>query len=458
MNEKKKTMMFGVVALALMFLAFITTPSKVKPDAFLDQGELFFPDFQDPNEATSLEVIGYNKDTGEATPFKVVFNEGQYSIPSHYDYPADGKERLAKTAAGVIGIKKDDFRSNNIADHEACNVIDPMDESSTALTGRGTRVTLKGANDQVLADFIVGKKVPAREGFRFVRLPDQKRVYSVRMDIDLSTRFGDWIDNDLMMVEKDNITQVTIKNYSINERSGVVNQRGQLTLRKDGSNWQINNLPGNKEVNTTKVDELLKSIDELKIVGVRPKPAGISTTLKKLEEDGAVEITQADYNSLRGKGYFFSGGGNLVSNEGEMQIKTSEGVLYTLRFGEVAYGSGADVSAGLNEGSENATQNQTVADNRYLFISTTFDSKTFTEPAAPRDTTFLAKADSLWSNADRTNKGLYDAYNSWKAQVKSGETTTGDLSNRFANWYYVISNASFKKLKLKREDLIKDKS
>ena len=60
MNETKKTMIFGAVALALLLLAFVTTPSKVTPDAFLDQGEAFFPDFQDPNSATSLEVISYN--------------------------------------------------------------------------------------------------------------------------------------------------------------------------------------------------------------------------------------------------------------------------------------------------------------------------------------------------------------------------------------------------------------
>ena len=54
MNESKKTIIFAGVALGIALLAFITTPRRVTPDAFLDKGELFFPDFADPNDATTL--------------------------------------------------------------------------------------------------------------------------------------------------------------------------------------------------------------------------------------------------------------------------------------------------------------------------------------------------------------------------------------------------------------------
>lgn len=455
MTESKKTMIFGAVALALMLLAFITTPGKVTPDAFLDQGEPFFPEFEDPNTAASLEVVGYNEETGEAVPFKVINNGGKWSIPSHHDYPADGKERLAKTAAGVIGIKKDDFRSNNASDHEACGVIDPLDETEASLTGRGTRVTLKGANDQVLADFIVGKEVENREGFRFVRIPGQKLVYSVRMDIDLSTKFSDWIESDLLSVNKDAITEITLKDYSINERSGTINQRDEIALTKNGGNWNINKLPGSKEVDKTKVDELAKNLDELSIVGVRPKPAGISKSLQKISEEGGIEISQGDYLSLRSKGYFFVGG-RLLSNEGEVETRTKDGVVYTLRFGEVAYGSGFDVSAGLDGDAAEAQKD--IADNRYLFITAYFDDAVFPEPAAPQNVDFLNKADSLWTDTDRSNKSVYDAHESWRSKVEKGQGMANALKDRFAGWYYVISDESFKKLSKKRSDLIKDKS
>jgi len=149
MEERKKTLIFGGVAIVLLLLAFITSPRTKTPDAFLDQGELFFPDFTDPNEASIMEVIDWDEETGEALPFKVVFQEGKWSIPSHHDYPADGKDRLAKTAAGVIDIRKDDFRTDNPTEHEACGVIDPLDETATNLAGRGKRVTLKAENDKI---------------------------------------------------------------------------------------------------------------------------------------------------------------------------------------------------------------------------------------------------------------------------------------------------------------------
>ncbi|GAI41134.1 unnamed protein product, partial [marine sediment metagenome] len=204
MNENKKTVLFAGVAVVLVALALIFVPQRITPDAFLEQGEPFFPEFTDPNEAITLEVLDFDEATGAAHPFKVTFENGRWIIPSHHNYLADGKDRLARTAAGVIDIKKDDFRSDNVSDHEACGVIDPLDETA-GLTGRGQRVTIKGSNQQVLADFIIGLPVENREGFRFVRVPEQKRVYAARMDIDISTEFKDWIEADLLKVDKNKI-------------------------------------------------------------------------------------------------------------------------------------------------------------------------------------------------------------------------------------------------------------
>ncbi|SVD12240.1 uncharacterized protein METZ01_LOCUS365094, partial [marine metagenome] len=128
MSEFQKTMSLTGVAVLLVLSALLTAPSRITPDSFLDQGDPFFPDFTDPNTATTLEVIEYNEDAGAVQAFKVTFQDGRWTIPSHHNYPADGRDRLAQTAAGVIEIKKDDFRSNNVADHVALGVVDPLDE------------------------------------------------------------------------------------------------------------------------------------------------------------------------------------------------------------------------------------------------------------------------------------------------------------------------------------------
>lgn len=441
--------MFAGIAVALVALALIFAPRRITPEAFLDQGEPFFPNFTDPNDATTLEVINFDESTGAAQPFKVTFKNSLWTIPSHHDYPADAKDRLAKTAAGVIGIKKDDFRSDNVTDHEACGAIDPLEETA-GLTGRGQRVTIRGGNDNVLADFIIGKPVENRKGFRFVRIPEQKRVYAVRMDIDISTKFQDWIDTDLLQVDKKKIDHVESRDYSINERTMSVEQHGNLILSQKDGEWKANKMRSNQQVDSTQMKTLLTAIDELSIVGVRPKPKGLSASLKKSTSEQS--ISQADMISLQNKGFYLTRDGQLMSNEGELQVHSKEGINYTLRFGEVVYGSGLAVTAGTKE--SGAKKNSGAAQNRYLFITTNFDSKTFPEPPKPLNTDFLKKPDSLFTDKDKENKALQDAHGKWQRDVENGKRINDELNARFADWYYVISADSFDKLHLKRKDLV----
>ncbi len=454
MGETKKTMTWAGAAVLLLVLAFLTAPRGVTPDAFLDQGEAFFPEFTDPNVATTLEVIEFDEETAASRPFKVTFTQGKWTIPSHHNYPADGQDRLARTAAGVIDIRKDDFRSNNVADHEACGVIDPLDQTVTTLKGRGKRVTIKGESDQVLADLIIGSSLEGRENFRFVRIPDQKRVYVARINIDISTEFEDWIERDLLQVDQRNIQQITLNDYSVNERTGTINQGEVVILDRTDDTWSANGMSSNQEVDSTKITDFLRAIDELPIVGVRPKPEGLSKNLSRSEEGS--EISPADVLSLQGKGYYFTRDSNLVSNEGEVEVQTSQGVIYTLRFGEILFGTGEAVTAGTNFSSEEDTESGP-GENRYLFITTSFDSKRFPEPAQPGSTDYLNKPEEDWTDADRKNKELQDSHDQWQQQMTTGQELSDQLNARFADWYYVISSSSFDKVHLKRSDLVKRK-
>jgi len=451
MSEFQKTISLTGVAILLILSALLTAPTRITPDSFLDQGELFFPEFTDPNTATTLEVVEYDEETGSSRPFKVTFQDGMWMIPSHHNYPADGQYRLAQTAAGVMEIKKDDYRSNNVADHESFGVIDPLDDTATTLKGRGKRVTIRGGNGQILADMIIGSSVEGRSSLRFVRLPDQKRVYAAQVDIDISTQFEDWIERDLLQVETRNIQQVTLRDYSIDERTRSINQRGVLTLDRSDDIWKANQMASGQEVDSAKMDELLAGIDDLSIVGVRPKPEGLSKTLARAE---LAQVAQADVLSLQNRGYYFTRDGNLVSNEGELEVQTSDGIVYLLRFGEVLYGSGETVTAG---GGEDGDETSGPGENRYLFITASFDAKLLPEPPQPENTAFLHKAEEEWTDSDRSNKELQDQYARWQEQVASNRLLSDKLNNRFAAWYYVISSDSFEKVRLDRSDLVKDK-
>jgi hypothetical protein len=417
MTETRKTIYYAGAALLLAGLAFATAPRQKMPQAFFDQGQQFFPDFADPNTARSLEVVDWDEATGQPVPFKVTFANGRWTIPSHHGYPADGKDRLAKTAAGLIGLTKDDFRTDNVADFEACGVIDPLDNTVQSLKGRGRRVTIKGENGQVLADLIIGKAFEGREGFRLVRVPGQKRVYGTKLNLDISTKFKDWIESDLTMLEKDEVDRVQLKDYSIDEQSGRLDMRDTVDMTRDGDNWKMAGIPAGKEVDTYKINNLVSAVDALTIEGVRPKPEGLTASLQRAA--GGLSITNADLASLQSHGFYFTRDGRLVSNEGELMVHTKDGVLYTLRFGEVAFGQGTALSAGDSLETRKPGES---GENRYLMITASLD------PALKE-----------------------------QKAIDAAKKRVDDLNGRFAKWYYVISAQSFDSIHLKRKDVIRDK-
>lgn len=443
MNDTRKTVFYIATALVLIVLAWLSIPRQITPEAFHDQGQKFFPEFADPNAATSLEVIDWDETSGRSKPFKVQFKNGRWTIPSHHDYPADGKDRLAKTAAGVIDLTKDDFRTDNMVEFAACGVVDPLDDKAGGAAGRGQRITIRGANDQVLADFIIGKFVTGKADYRFIRVPGQNRVYAVKAKLEISARFEDWIDRDLLALAKDQIAKVVRRDYSINERTGNVDQRDNVTLTQKDGKWTMSG----GTADSTAVQALMSAIDSVTIEGVRRKPDGLSATLRA-ERGGS--ITQSDLMSLQSKGFYISRDGQLLSNEGELQVQSKDGIMYVLRFGEILHGSGLMITSG--EGEADAASSGAAA-SRYLFLTCDFDPKFFPEPKRPSDTSFVGKPDSLLNPAEREQARLKVEHDRWRGQVERSSSKAQELNRRFADWYYVITSEAYEKLHVSRADL-----
>lgn len=405
-KELRQTLIFCAAAAVLASAAMVVDPGARTPDILSDQGELFFPDFTDPQAPTSIEVIDYNEETATATPLKVEFRDDKWLLPSHRDYPADAQDRLASTAAALIELRKDQVVTENLDDHAEYGVIDPFDENAT-LTGRGKHVTLRDAEGDVLADFVVGNEVEDNPGFRYMRIPGARRVYAVETDADISAQFADWIETDLLKIEPDALRRVQMNNYSINERLGRVEQGDRLTLTKNGDAWRL----GSRTSDTDAVAALSAALDDLRIVDAEAKPDGLTQNLRAQE---GIELTMESFQSLRAKGYFINQvTGQLLSNEGEMVVDTADGLQYTLRFGEIADGPTASVAeaAADAEGGER----------RYVFITVTF------------------------------NQALADEYG---GDAAKGQELEEELRNRFADWYYVISGADFNSLRPSRSDLL----
>ena len=431
MSEVRKTLNVVAVAVAVGVVALVSAPRRSVPDAFFDVGEPFFPDFSDPEMAATLEVVRWDDDTASAIPFRVSNRDGLWTIPSHHDYPADGAERLANTAADVISIVKDDFRSDNLADHQALGVVDPLDETATGLEGRGTRVTFRTANEAVLADLVFGNELLERPGFRFVRVHGQKRVYAARFDTEISTAFEDWIQTNLLEVTRDQIDRIVLNEYFIDEGTRQVVRRGEFVLQKtEEGDWTANRVPAGQEVDVVQVNLLVGAIIDLEINGVRSKPAGMTGNLRDAAMEG--RITQPDIQTLVGRGFFPTPEGGLLSNEGELLVQTTDGLLFTLRFGEVVYGRGETVAVG-DEASDEAGTGP--GENRYVFITSEFDGSALPEPPV--------------SNAE--------AHSSWETRSSEGRERAERLAARFADWYYVIAADSYDRIHKPRDAFMKDR-
>ena len=398
MSDTAKTVAFTVAAVVCVGLAWLTAPRRTTGSGMPDRGQPFFAAFTDPNAATSLEVIEFDEQTLAARPFKVLQRDGRWTIPSHDNYPADAGTRLASIAASIIALKKDDIASDSPSDAERCGVLDPADETLPTTHGRGTRVTVRGVNETVLADIIIGKAVEGRPNLRYVRLPEQRRTWVAHVEgLDISTAFPDWIERNLLLVERSDIDQILVRNYTTEAASGRVTQREMLVLRREARDrWTAAGLAPGEVVDSFTMNLLVTKLVDLAILDVRRKPPAAIATLSGASPEG--RLLRADVADLAGKGFYFTAEGQLLSNQGEVVVHTSSGVFYVLRFGEVA---------------------QTAPESRYLFISVGFDPRVASGPPP---------------EAVRR-----------KLEV---------LRVRFAPWYYLVSNDDFQKIRVPRATLI----
>ena len=384
MTETNKTIIFCAVAAVVATLAIIMQPSALQPDFKNETGTKFFPDFDDPLRSTQLEILEYDETLGEVRTFRVAKADEIWSIPSHENYPADAEKQLAEAAAAVIDLKKVGIANENTdqALKEEYGVVDPED-SSGSTEGIGKRIKMMDSGGDSLAELIVGNEVEGQNGLRYVRQPAQDFVFTAQVDtVKLSTKFEDWIEDDLLKLDSFDIRNVILNNYSIDEVQGRLIQGDNLTLTYNDTDakWSMEGLTEEEEIDSTKVNDLKYALDDLKIVDVRRKPTGFSRELR-LQEGAA--LGQGVRLELQSRGFFLTEQG-LFSNEGEVVCTLKDGVQYVLRFGEIATGTGGGSSAEETTGDENDdadTPDPTpTGSNRYIFVTAQLDESMIAKP------------------------------------------------------------------------------
>lgn len=380
MNQMTRTLAFVIAASASVIGAVVahvvTRPPAV--EGYSDIGQPFFPDFTEPTKATAIRVAAWNPRTSRVEEFEVRHENGQWRIPSHYNYPADAQDQLAKAAASAVGILRGSLVSESADTHERFGVVDPLD--STALQGAGqtgTRITLF-QGDEVLADFIIGKRQgqadesptetaanddgsgkQQKSGRFYVRRPDESRVYLADVKIDVSTRFRDWIKKDLLELTQFDLRKIVVNQYSIEVRGQdlvqVPGDVSELTRESSSDPWKLKGLDETKEkLKTSVVSAMARALDELQIVGIRRKPEPLIRFFRDGVLTDTLQVIQV-VQDLQKNGFYFDGQ-HLYSSQGEVHAGAKDGVMYTLRFGEVFTGSDLEIEVGQSEAHAEAAE------------------------------------------------------------------------------------------------------
>lgn len=391
MKETSKTLAFVVAALVLTGLAGVTWQAN-RPQLISDFGSIgqpFFDRLESNKNATNLEVIALD-DKGARRRFQVRKQGELWTIPSHYDYPAEAAERLAKTASAVVGLRREALAGRNASEHERYGVLDPDTAGTADAQSVGKRLVLKDGSGNTLADFILGKEATAIENdddraaferdrtekFYYVRRTDENLTYKVKLNLNLSTRFADWIDPALLQVEGNQLVKMGIDDYQLREEAGdafgtvrtlakIPGKPSTLTRSTGLDPWSMEGLDSAKfELNTAKVNEVAGTLAELNIVGVRPKfkwngqqlltadlqlvtPAGLQSGTPEFEQFQEAVLTLQD--ELSDRGFQFAKKGEqliLVSEAGEFVAGTEDGVAYALQFGKTVEGTEEAIEIG----------------------------------------------------------------------------------------------------------------
>ncbi len=445
----RRTTVFVVAGLLLLGFGWAVQP-RFKPATVDSAAErVLFPALTDAEKAASLEIIRYDDELATLYPFKVIKSGGVWVLPSHQNYPADAKDQLAAAATELVDLKTLDEVSSRATDHELYGVIEPDQEKiKPGMTGIGQMIEIRDASGSKLARLIIGKEDKqsgvggGSRRLRFVRKAGQDPVYRVELDTSkFTTRFGDWIEKDLLKLTPWDIRSVELDNYSLSavESGGRLEVRQQrdekISLMYDDkeSSWLLSSfekfpdeessdsvsvdLEENEEVDSTKLNDLRNALGDLQIIDVARKPAGLSSDLKAAES--FVNDVEA-VSSLQQRGFLPLPSGQILSTEGQTVIGMKDGVEYVLRFG--AGTTVTDPGQADSEQGDDAAVESAETTARYLLVMAQFNEDLLEQPK-------LSALPSLPEESEEKNDGSKQSGGVASEEGKDGEVPDNDKSS-----------------------------
>lgn len=487
-NRKPKSdnfvsLSFIVVAAVMMLIAFLTYPWITPPQINDKIGKALFDwESLSADNVGSLEIVRYDDTSDQIVDFRVEKNnKGIWTIPSSEGYTADAEDQVREAVTSFSGLTVIGIIPDKEEKFEDYGVLEPNRATIEAgQQGVGIMVTVKDRNGDVLGSIVIGKSAKSGEegdkdlDLRFVRIPGQPLVYVIDYDPSvLKTDFRDWIEKDVLDLDVIDIAEVNLNDYQVVvESNNPLKQRFRAKIESEGTRWSLNEFldfddPANpterkvgaqEEINNVRLNKMAETLGSLEVVDVARKPPGVNADLTVLGDEN-------DLLSLQSRGFVaVSKQGGLIeiySMNGEVGVNTKDGITYLLRFGK-------------NRPSEEGLEGTL---DRYMMVSATVNEDFFPMPEEP--TLPTATADSTDDGApappgsdtkpeteetdsdDDLEKERRRLQTEYRREVelrnekfKQAEDRVAELNRRFGDWYFVISEDSFKNLRIESDDLI----
>lgn len=463
MPERTKTLVAIGIAVAVSAIAAVTRPNlgNFDGDEYDALVNKTLVDFDDPDKAASLEIVRVDAASGDLERFKVARNvKGSWSIPSHANYPADAEAQVRNVATLFIGKSILGVAATSADKHETFGVIEPSAENAGD-DGVGTLVRIEDRGGDELVALIVGKPEKHDPRQRFVRRVGQDVVLVAKLDSSfLSTEFEDWIDKDILQLQVFDIQDVQIRDYTIvqvENATRLVNRsavdlgwdpvRGDWSVKRmvtfDAAGMEVDaTLKPEEELNRRQLNLLKGALTSLEIVDVRPKPTGMGSELQT--EAARVELEK----SLNALGFrtppaSLAPAHRLLADNGEVIITMKDGVRYVLKFG-------ATVAKKISELQEL---------NRTLLVTAELDDSKTPKPPEPDypEAKDGDDVDAIAAKREQMRREYQIKLDDRDEQLAGARKRVFELNDRFAGWYYVVSDDLYQQILLGRSDVVQEK-
>ncbi|HUP80120.1 MAG TPA: DUF4340 domain-containing protein, partial [Pirellula sp.] len=300
MTEGTKTGSLAAVVGIVALLAYVTSNGNRVNTQIQDKiNKALFEKFTDPLAAASLKILRYDTPKEDYVDFEVARDRkvGVWTIPSHESYPADAGKQMSEAANLFVGLKVVDIASEKKSEQALFGVVEPNKQNTDkGGEGVGMLVQMRDEKGDMLADIIIGKEIEKQK--RYVRVPSEDVIYVVKLDTaPLSTDFKQWIEPDLLKLSSNDVETLGIRDYQIIQtQQGLAlsrNYEADLNFATLSGQWEPKRistfesdppseraLTPDEQLNSTRLNEIKNTLDNLKIADVIKKPAGLAADLK----------------------------------------------------------------------------------------------------------------------------------------------------------------------------------